>query len=117
MRDRLRVATTVGFGPRYLHSTGQLHKGGPGSGVFLLITQEESEDLEAPGHEASFGATKAAQAAGDYAVLADRQRRVLRVHLVGRLSAGLQRFDGQFGRALQNLELPAASSEGDSGDV
>lgn len=117
VRDRLRVATTVGFGPRYLHSTGQLHKGGPGSGVFLLITQEESEDLEAPGHEASFGATKAAQAAGDYAVLADRQRRVLRVHLVGRLSAGLQRFDGQFGRALQNLELPAASSEGDSGDV
>lgn len=115
VRDRLRVATSLGFGPRYLHSTGQLHKGGPNSGVFLLITQEESEDVQVPGTGSSFGETKAAQAAGDYAVLADRQRRVLRVHFTGRLSAGLQRLDGQFGRALQNLDVPMLDVE--SGDV
>lgn len=103
VRDRLRVATSLGFGPRYLHSTGQLHKGGPDTGVFLLVTQEESEELVIDGQSMGFAATKAAQASGDYAVLAERGRRVLRVHLTGRLIAGLQRLDGQFGRALQSL--------------
>ena len=116
VRDRLRVATSLGFGPRYLHSTGQLHKGGPDSGVFLLITREESEDIEVPGHDTSFGAAKEAQAVGDYSVLADRGRRVLRVHLTGRVSAGLQRLDGQFGRALQNLQVPDEDSLTESGD-
>ena len=114
VRDRLHVATSLGFGPRYLHSTGQLHKGGPNSGVFLLITQEDPVDIDVLAHGSSFGATKAAQAAGDYSVLADRERRVLRVHLTGRLSAGLQRLDGQFGRALQQLELSTDPAETES---
>jgi transaldolase / glucose-6-phosphate isomerase len=81
VRDRRKVATTVGFGPRYLHSTGQAHKGGPGSGVFLIITADDSEDLPVPGQRYSFGTIKRLQARGDLEVLASRGRRVLRVHL------------------------------------
>jgi hypothetical protein len=81
VRDRYKVATTVGFGPRYLHSTGQVHKGGPNSGVFLVITCKDPEDLAVPGQKYSFGTIKLAQALGDLEVLASRGRRVLRVHL------------------------------------
>jgi transaldolase/glucose-6-phosphate isomerase len=81
VRDRWKVATTVGFGPRYLHSTGQAHKGGPNSGVFLVITCEDAEDLPVPGQRYSFGTIKRLQARGDFEVLASRGRRVLRVHL------------------------------------
>jgi transaldolase/glucose-6-phosphate isomerase len=81
VRDRRKVATTVGFGPRYLHSTGQVHKGGPNSGVFLVITCKDPEDVAVPGQKYSFGTIKLAQALGDLEVLASRGRRVLRVHL------------------------------------
>ena len=81
VRDRRKVATTVGFGPRYLHSTGQAHKGGPNSGVFLMITCEDTEDLPVPGQRYSFGTIKRLQARGDFEVLSSRGRRVLRVHL------------------------------------
>jgi transaldolase/glucose-6-phosphate isomerase len=81
VRDRKKVAATVGFGPRYLHSTGQAHKGGPNSGVFLVITCDASEDLPVPGQRYSFGTIERLQARGDFEVLASRGRRVLRVHL------------------------------------
>lgn len=80
VRDRKKVATTVGFGPRYLHSTGQAHKGGPNSGVFLVLTCDDAEDLPVPGQRYSFGTIKRLQARGDVEVLASRGRRVLRVH-------------------------------------
>jgi glucose-6-phosphate isomerase len=89
VRDRRKVATSVGFGPRYLHSTGQAHKGGPNSGVFLVITCDDPEDLPVPGQRYSFGIIKRLQARGDFEVLASRGRRVLRVHLKN-LGAGLR---------------------------
>jgi glucose-6-phosphate isomerase len=81
VRDRRKVATTLGFGPRYLHSTGQAHKGGPNSGVFLMITGDDPTDLPVPGQRYSFGTIKRLQARGDFEVLQSRGRRVLRVHL------------------------------------
>jgi hypothetical protein len=75
------VATVLGFGPRFLHSTGQAYKGGPNSGVFLQITCDEANDLQVPQQKYTFGIVKAAQARGDFQVLADRHRRALRVHL------------------------------------
>jgi transaldolase/glucose-6-phosphate isomerase len=89
IRDRKRVATCVGFGPRFLHSTGQAYKGGPNSGVFLQITCDDATDFAVPGHKYSFGQVKAAQAAGDFQVLAERGRRALRVHLGKDPAAGL----------------------------
>jgi len=91
VRDRMKVATTVGFGPRYLHSTGQAHKGGPNSGVFLLITCDDREDLPVPGQKYTFGTIKLAQARGDFEVLAARGRRLLRIHL-SEVESGLQRL-------------------------
>ena len=76
-----QVATVLGFGPRFLHSTGQAYKGGPNSGVFLQITCDEANDLQVPQQKYTFGIVKAAQARGDFQVLGDRQRRALRVHL------------------------------------
>ena len=81
VRDASRCATVAGFGPRFLHSTGQAYKGGPNSGVFLTITRDPEPDLAIPGHKASFGAVQQMQARGDMEVLAKRGRRVLRVHL------------------------------------
>ena len=78
---RTRVATCVGYGPRFLHSTGQAYKGGPNSGVFLQITCDEAQDLPVPGRKYSFGVVKAAQAQGDFQVLSVRKRRALRVHI------------------------------------
>ena len=89
VRDRRHVATCVGFGPRFLHSTGQAYKGGPNSGVFLQITCEDAADLPVPGARYSFGVVKAAQARGDFQVLVDRRRRALRVHLGRDVTAGL----------------------------
>lgn len=89
VRDRLHVATCVGFGPRFLHSTGQAYKGGPNSGVFLQITCDDATDLAVPGARYSFGVVKAAQARGDFQVLVDRRRRALRVHLGSDVAAGL----------------------------
>jgi hypothetical protein len=79
IRDRLRVATTLGYGPRYLHSTGQLHKGGPNTGVFVQVVDEPTEDRPVPGRPYTFGRLIAAQAVGDLAALRDRGRRVARV--------------------------------------
>ncbi len=81
IRDHTTAATCLGFGPRFLHSTGQAYKGGPNSGVFLQITCDDPIDVAIPGHRYSFGVVKAAQASGDLAVLIERGRRVLRVHL------------------------------------
>jgi len=75
------VATCLGFGPRFLHSTGQAYKGGPNTGVFLQITCDDAEDLPVPGQKYTFGIVKAAQARGDFQVLLDRDRRALRFHL------------------------------------
>jgi hypothetical protein len=81
VRDARRVATTVGFGPRFLHSTGQLHKGGPDTGVFLQITAVASTSVPIPGRPWGFERVVGAQAAGDLAALRSRGRRTLRVHL------------------------------------
>jgi len=81
VRDKKRVATCLGFGPRFLHSTGQAYKGGPNSGVFLQVTCDDKADLAVPGQKFTFGVVKAAQARGDFNVLAERDRRALRVHL------------------------------------
>jgi transaldolase / glucose-6-phosphate isomerase len=75
------VATCLGFGPRFLHSTGQAYKGGPNTGVFLQITSDDADDLPVPGQKYTFGVVKAAQARGDFQVLIDRDRRALRLHL------------------------------------
>src|SRR5262249_55594573 len=90
IRDGLRVATCVGFGPRFLHSTGQAYKGGPNSGVVLQITADDAEDLPVPGQRYTFGIVKAAQARGDLDVLAERGRRLLRVHLPKDVESGLK---------------------------
>ena len=89
VRDAKKVATCLGFGPRFLHSTGQAYKGGPNSGVFLQITCDDASDLAVPGQKYTFGVVKAAQARGDFAVLAERGRRALRVHLGKNLKSGL----------------------------
>jgi len=92
VRDTKKVATTVGFGPRFLHSTGQLHKGGPPTGVFLQITDSPREDVPIPGKPFTFGQVIAAQAAGDLAALKARGRRAMRVHLDD-LVSGLERLN------------------------
>ena len=81
VRDQQKVATTLGFGPRFLHSTGQIHKGGPGSGVFLQITTDDAIALPIPGTPYGFSELKTAQANGDFMALARRDRRLLRLHL------------------------------------
>lgn len=88
--NRTSCATTLGFGPRYLHSTGQLHKGGKQNGVFLLLTAEESVDSNIPGEAFSFEVLKNAQAIGDYRSLAGRSLRVVRVHLGRDIKGGLE---------------------------
>jgi transaldolase/glucose-6-phosphate isomerase len=90
VRDAHRVATTIGYGPRFLHSTGQLHKGGTNSGVFLQITSDDAVDLAIPGERATFGMLKTAQARGDFQVLVERSRRILRVHLGPDVHRGLE---------------------------
>ena len=94
IRDKKHVATCVGFGPRFLHSTGQTYKGGPNSGVVLQITADHPDDLAVPGEKYTFGTVIAAQARGDFDVLAERGRRVLRVHLGGDVAAGLKTLAG-----------------------
>jgi transaldolase/glucose-6-phosphate isomerase len=90
VRDTKHVATCLGFGPRFLHSTGQAYKGGPNSGVFLQVTCDDANDLPVPGQKYTFGIVKAAQARGDFQVLAERGRRALRVHLGADLASGLK---------------------------
>jgi transaldolase/glucose-6-phosphate isomerase len=92
VRNRRHVATVLGFGPRFLHSTGQAYKGGPNSGVFLQITCDDAQDLQVPGQKYTFGIVKAAQARGDFQVLADRKRRALRVHIGTDIKTGLSKL-------------------------
>jgi transaldolase / glucose-6-phosphate isomerase len=97
VRDQKHVATCLGFGPRFLHSTGQAYKGGPNTGVFLQITCDDAKDVPVPGQKYTFGTVKAAQARGDFQVLIERGRRALRIHLgkdvqseLGRILKGIQ---------------------------
>ena len=99
VRDTLGVATTLGFGPRFLHSTGQLHKGGPDTGVYLQLTAEPSKDLPIPGWDESFATLIAAQALGDLASLQKRGRRAMRLHLRD-LESGLARLESIIGAAV-----------------
>jgi transaldolase/glucose-6-phosphate isomerase len=100
VRNAKKVATCLGFGPRFLHSTGQAYKGGPNSGVFLQITCDDASDLSVPGQKYTFGIVKAAQARGDFAVLAERGRRALRVHLGKNLKSGLKSLAQAVSRGL-----------------
>jgi transaldolase / glucose-6-phosphate isomerase len=100
VRGNKHVATCLGFGPRFLHSTGQAYKGGPNSGVFLQITCDDTADVRVPGQKYTFGIVKAAQARGDFQVLADRNRRALRVHLGADLGAGLAKLQQAIEQAL-----------------
>jgi hypothetical protein len=83
VRDHLKLATTFGYGPRFLHSTGQLHRGGPNKGLFLQITQDHDEDPLIPGASYGFATLNHAQYLGDYESLQNRDRRLIRVHLHG----------------------------------
>jgi len=87
---RTGVATCLGFGPRFLHSTGQAYKGGANNGVFLQITSDDALDLVVPGQKYTFGVVKSAQSRGDFQVLLDRGRRALRVHLGADVKRGLK---------------------------
>jgi transaldolase/glucose-6-phosphate isomerase len=89
LRDRTRAATTVGYGPRFLHSTGQFHKGGPNTGLFLQLVDSSSGDLDVPGTDYTFGELIAAQALGDFQALTGRGRRLLRIDLGGDPASGL----------------------------
>ena len=92
--ERTHAATCLGFGPRFLHSTGQAYKGGAGNGVVLQITSDDASDLPVPGQKYTFGVVKAAQARGDFQVLLDRGRRALRVHLGVDVASGLAELLG-----------------------
>jgi glucose-6-phosphate isomerase len=100
IRDAKKVATCMGFGPRFQHSTGQDYKGGPNIGVFLQITSENAVDIQIPGRKYSFGVVLAAQAAADLAVLESRGRRILRVHLGADIAAGLATLSAAIDTAL-----------------
>ena len=99
IRERYRVATCLGFGPRFLHSTGQAYKGGPNSGVFLQITCDDGVDVPLPGQKYTFGVVKAAQAQGDFQVLVERGRRALRIHLGKDQKGGLATLRRAVGQA------------------
>ena len=92
--EKYLPATCLGFGPRFLHSTGQAYKGGPNSGVFLQITSDDQVDLPVPGQKYTFGILKTAQARGDFQVLLDRGRRALRIHFTGDVVEGLDTLAG-----------------------
>jgi transaldolase / glucose-6-phosphate isomerase len=100
LRAKKHVATCLEFGPRFLHSTGQAYKGGPNSGVILQLTCDDAVDLPVPGQKYTFGVVKAAQARGDFQVLAERGRRALRIHLGKDLQSGLAKLAAAFRSAL-----------------
>jgi transaldolase/glucose-6-phosphate isomerase len=100
VRDAKKVATCLGYGPRFLHSTGQAYKGGPNRGVFLQITCDDAADVPVPGRRYTFGVVKAAQARGDFEVLVERDRRALRVHLGSNVAAGLATLQQAITQAL-----------------
>src|SRR5258706_8328147 len=101
VRDAKKNATCLGFGPRFLHSTGQAYKGGPNTGVVLQVTCDDASDVKVPAHTFTFGVVKAAQARGDFTVLAERKRRALRVHLSRDVDGGLEKLDAAIAAALK----------------
>lgn len=92
VREACKVATTVGYGPRFLHSTGQLHKGGADNGIFIQITADDVQDVPIPGEPLTFGVLKQAQALGDFESLANRGRRIIRFHLGSDVESGLEKL-------------------------
>jgi transaldolase/glucose-6-phosphate isomerase len=105
----LRTATTLGFGPRFLHSTGQLHKGGPNNGLFLQITASDPQDLPIPGEPYSFSVLAQAQALGDLQSLQSKKRRAVRVHLGRGVRAGLDRLSKALEVAVSRAQVPTAA--------
>ncbi len=101
IRDAVKVATTVGYGPRFLHSTGQLHKGGPNAGLFLQITADDKTDLPIPGESYSFSILKRAQSLGDYKALVEKKRRVMNVHLREDVAGGLRALRTEVKKCLE----------------
>ena len=101
LRDATHVATTAGYGPRFLHSTGQLHKGGPPTGFFLQLTADHPDDLHIPGWPYTFGQLIDAQADGDFAALESHHLSILRVHLGADLDAGLAALERALEAALR----------------
>jgi hypothetical protein len=91
IRDAYDAATTLGYGPRFLHSTGQLHKGGPNTGIFIQFTADDIEDAAIPGQQYGFGILKQAQAMGDAIALRDKGRRYIRIHLGSDIEDGLNK--------------------------
>jgi transaldolase/glucose-6-phosphate isomerase len=108
LRDATGLATTLGYGPRFLHSTGQLHKGGPNTGLFLQFTADDVQDLPIPGEAYSFSVLKQAQALGDWHALESKQRRVLRIHLGKDVAAGLNKVES----AVEGALRPRTQAEG-----
>jgi len=100
LRDRLRLATTLGYGPRFLHSTGQFHKGGPNTGLFLQLTSDDAGDLPVPGQPYTFGIFKRAEALGDLEALHRHQRRAIRIHLGADVGKGLAALEQAIKAAL-----------------
>jgi transaldolase / glucose-6-phosphate isomerase len=96
LREKTRCATTAGYGPRFLHSTGQLHKGGPDSGVFFQLGAKDKVDFPVPGEAFSLSVLKEAQALGDFRALKARGRRVVKIELGDDLSSGLDQLQQAF---------------------
>ncbi|MCL2807979.1 MAG: glucose-6-phosphate isomerase [Coriobacteriia bacterium] len=104
--SRLGVASCLEIGPRYLHSTGQLHKGGPNTGVFCFLSADETEDIAIPGEEFTLGTLAATQAEGDYQALAARDRRAIQIHLANNDAKTLSRFADRFCLAVSSTKRP-----------
>ena len=104
IRDTKKVATCLGFGPRFLHSTGQAYKGGPNTGVFIQITADHPNDIQVPGHKYTFGLVIQAQAQSDFEVLVKRSRRALRIHIGSDIEGGLAKLHDYIKRALAAKE-------------
>lgn len=109
LRDGLCVATTLGYGPRFLHSTGQLHKGGPNHGLFIQITADDAMDVPIPGEPYSFSVLKRAQALGDLQSLQSKNRRVIRIHLATNVGEGLAALTTLVAGAVKRVGKPASS--------
>ncbi len=90
LRNKLQVATTLGYGPRYLHSTGQMHKGGPNTGVYIMFTYDSNDELDIPNEKYGFAILNRAQALGDYRSLNDKERRIIRIHLGSNIDKALK---------------------------
>jgi len=105
LQSKLKIAITMGYGPRYLHSTGQLHKGGPNAGIFLQLTTDASYDMNVPGKPYTFGVFRQAQAQGDLEALYKHGRRALRIHLSGDQGQALLQLIKAMNTALSGVKL------------